>query len=85
MSDEWILVGDSSSELSEYKPRLEKDVDIQVVIKTIDESGETKPFVTDKTSIINKLSSQSLDIVRVFTKKEYESTLKEGLTRYLSH
>lgn len=83
--DEWILVGDSSSELSEYKPRLEKDVDIQVVIKTIDESGEIKPFVVDETSIINQLSSQSLDIVRVFTKKEYKSALKDGLMKYLSY
>ncbi len=85
MPDEWILVEDSSSGLSEYKPRLEENVDSQVAIKTIDESGKIIPFVKDKTSIINKLSSLSLDIVRVFTKKEYESTLKEGLTKYLSH
>jgi len=83
--DEWILIGDSSSGLSEYKLMMEESGDRQVAIKTIDKSGEIIPFVTDKTSIINQLSSQSLDIVRIFTKKEYESSLKEGLMKYLSH
>lgn len=86
----WIFHNNSKTQLPTLKPIIEKyikeekveEVEMQKLLRIKQNDGTSFPLIWDKSSIVYALQDLSLDVVRIFTKKGFESRLKDGIEEH---
>jgi len=92
---DWIFHNNSRSQLLGLKPLLlewplEEEVVEQVrremskALRILNKDGSSTALVQDQESIVYHLRNMSLDIVRIYTKEEYQQTLEDYLKKELA-
>ncbi len=89
--DQWIFHNSSRTKLPNLKPLFEmvpEEVDEQKKemskgIRILYSDGKSAPLANDGSSLVYYLRNMSLDQVRIYTKEEYQESLKGALNREL--
>lgn len=86
----WIFHNNSSTQLPTFKPIIEKYIsgeeveekEMQKLLRIKRKDGTSSPLLYDVSSIVYTLKDLSLDVVRIFTKKKFESRVKNGIEKH---
>jgi len=88
----WIFHNNSDVNLPRYRPLSEPlttdthdtQKEMLKTIYIVDEEGNSKPLTDDNTSLVYYLKDMGLSTVRIYTKQEYKSQLKDTLAKMLT-